>query len=143
MSYAQIAEKLGIPESQLLQWIEFGEQLGDESIYADLVEGIRKAEAEQMIRFSQSIQNTAKYGSYEKVVESTVDAEGNKTTVTIQTWSPPDAHLALRMLELLDPQRWAEVKRVIISWKDDEAPTDASDDDLKAQLESVIKKNTV
>lgn len=138
LSYSQISEQLGIPETQLLQWLDFGEQLGEDNIYADLLLAIRKAEAERAIRLSEAVHATIRYGTYNKTQVKTIDADGKESVVITEEWTAPDADLALEMLSIIDPENWTKSNRLLIEFKN--IPEDASSEDLIENLTEALKK---
>ena len=137
LSYSQISEQIGIPETQLNQWLDFGEQLGEDSIYADLLLAIGKAEAERAIRLSEAVHATIRYGTYNKTQETTRDADGKEIVVITEVWTGPDADLALEMLSIIDPENWAKSNRLLIEFTG--IPEDASSEDLKGNLIEALK----
>ena len=122
MKWKEIAELLGIDVSTLRNWRRRGEEIQAKQrrksgLYLDLVEAIAKAEAELVADLSAVVFNSAFLGSETVTVKEIKlpDGEVRKETTIKQT--PPNAAEARRILALMRPDQWADVKYIKYEWR--------------------------
>lgn len=117
LKMVEIAEILAVDRSTLYNWIQEGEK-AEKGVHRELVDGIAKAKAKVVSELSDIVFNAALVGS-ETVTEKEVKLPGGKTrTEKITKRTPPDAAEARRILALMQPDRWAEVKHIKYEWKE-------------------------
>ena len=117
LKMVEIADFIGVDPSTLHRWIREGEKAED-GIHRKLVDGIKKAKAEIVSELSDVVFNAALLGS-ETVTEKVVKLPDGKTrTEKITKRTPPNAAEARRILALMQPDRWAEVKQIKYEWKE-------------------------
>ena len=122
MKWKEIAELLGIDVSTLRNWRRRGEEIQAKQrrksgLYLDLVEAIAKAEAELVADLSAVVFNSAFLGSETVTVKEIKLPDGEVRKETTIKRTPPNAAEARRILALMHPDRWAEVKHIKYEWK--------------------------
>lgn len=122
MKWKDIADLLNIGVSTLRHWRARGEEIRAKQrrksgLYLELVEAIAKAEAELVADLSAVVFNSAFLGSETVTVKEIKLPDGETRRETTIKRTPPNAAEARKILALMRPEQWAEVKYIKYEWK--------------------------
>lgn len=121
MKWNQIAGLLGLAPNTIRRWIQRGEEIraGERrksGLYLELVQAIDEAKSEMVYDYSQVIRDRILNGS-RTVTTKTKTVDGKSVTERIIKETGPDAALALKVLGILDPGTWGEVRQIQVDWR--------------------------
>ena len=107
---------IGVVPDTLHKWIREGKK-AKSGIKRTLVDAIAKAESELTAELSAVVFNSAFLGSETVTVKEIKLPDGEVRKETTIKRTPPNAAEARRILALMHPDRWAEVKHIKYEWK--------------------------
>lgn len=117
LKVVEIAAIVHVDTSTIHRWIREGEN-AKTGVHRKLVDGIAKAKAEVVSELSNIVFNVALIGS-ETETEKVIEYPNGETRTEITTKrTPPDAAEARRILALMQPERWADVKHIRYEWRE-------------------------
>ena len=144
VSVTEMCQSLGIARRTYYRWIARG-RVETEGLYAQLVEAIDAAEAQYIDDLKATVYRSAVLGRETTTTRPIQDPQGRligTETVTIQV--PPDADLALKILERKNPEEWQTKSSA--AWHEDAArlgfTPDALIDLILKTLETLKAENT-
>ena len=117
LKIVEIAAILHVDPSTIHRWIREGEN-AKKGVRRKLVDGIASAKAEVFSELSDIVFNAALVGSETETEKVIKYPNGETRTETTTKRTPPDAAEARRILALMQPERWAEVKHIRYEWRE-------------------------
>lgn len=117
MKMKEIAEIIDVVPQTIYKWIREGRE-AKSGKKRELVDAIEKAKSELTADLSQIVFNAAFVGSETVTVKEVKLPDGEIRKETTIKRMPPDAAEARRILALMHPDRWAEVKHIKYEWKE-------------------------
>ena len=117
MKWYQIAAHIGVNPGTLREWIASGKK-AKSGIKRNLVLAIEQTKSELYEDYSIVIRNAILFGSETTTVKERTNPEGKMYRETITKQTGPDAGLALKVLALMQPERWAPVQHIKVDWRE-------------------------
>lgn len=146
MSWGNIAKAIGVHRDTLYKWRAEGERIRNDpdtrntGVHYELVEAIDQAQIELYMSYATVVENEALNGKVTTTEEITY-VKGEPVTKTTTKTEPPNAALALKILEREDPSRWADIRRIEIDWRSEIQAQGGNPTDISQELKNYAENN--
>ena len=118
LTWSQIANVLGIHRNTLILWRKQGKDTAS-GIYHNLVVAVEKTKGELYHEYSAIVRDQMLNGAETTTTKIISDKDGNILRIEdTRIKNPPDPKLVLKMLAIMNPAEWAEVKHMEVEWRE-------------------------
>ena len=139
MNWQYIARAIGVDPHTIINWRREGEKK-ERGLCRELVDAIDDAKTELYESLADVVVDAATQERVTKTKEIRV-VDGRPVMKTTEKIEAPDANLADRLLQRIDPANWADIKRVEIDWKQDLRDQGHEPDSIQKMLKEYIELN--
>lgn len=145
MKWNHIASVLGVDPRTIRNWIQRGQEIRagtrrKSGLYLELVEAIDEAKAEMVSDYSQVIRDRILHGG-QTITTKTKEVDGKRVTERVVKETGPDAQLALKVLGILDPGTWGEVRQIQVDWRTSIQDVGVSPEHLERAFIQYLQEN--
>ena len=137
VNWSEIATSVGVTRETLQNWRRRGKK-DTRGIYYQLVCAIEQAEVKRYKRYVKSVQDVALKPRVTTQVREIPQKDGSIVEETLTKTEPPDANLALKVLERRYPDRWKPKQQVQFDWREESRSLGKDPDALKEGFKKVL-----